>query len=333
MTARGEVVNLSASFYDAGDLVDPPAVTLTIRLNGTVVHGPVQYPGPVTRAGVGLFTYAWAVPLDAALGTYVAEWSAVLIGGDPPSVGYETFPVTADGLTVTTGNLYCSLADARNVGAVGSDTMVEAAIREAMDRADRFTDDLFSPRTLTVTALVQPDGRAFLPYRVTSPEGITTVEDADADVTYSAAAWRAYSSATPGDVDSIGIGASYVGSNILVNGLEPWNRSYRGQGRVRVTGQFGWATTPSGVRWATAHLAAIISASMRPDDDNNPATPTPETAATVDPEGNVIPVVPPFSQEGDQVEYDPSVAQRTTGSRRADALLIPYRNTPVLLGV
>jgi hypothetical protein len=227
---------------------------------------------------------------------------------------------------------YCTLTEARNAGAVGDDEQVAGAIQAAMARVDTFTSQRFSPREMTVVAQVQPDGRAFLPYRVTSPTSIDTVEDVDTATTYAAEVWRAYSSATPGDVDSIGVGVGYVGSNILVNGLEPWNRTMRATGRVRVTGQFGWAVTPPAVRWATAHLAGIITRAVRPDDDGDPLTPTPETAVTADPEGNVLPVVPPFTDD-DLVDYDPVTAGRTTGSRKADAALMPYRNDPVLLGV
>lgn len=245
----------------------------------------------------------------------------------------RSFSLTIVDPTLLSQEPYCTLTEARNAGAVGSDLIVQAACEQASERVDRFTDDRFSPRIATVAADVQPDGRAFLPYRVTSPDGITAVTDAETGVAYAAAAWLVTTSATPGEVDAIGIGASFVGTNILVNGLEPWNRSYRAQGRIRVTGQFGWAITPHDVRAATAHLAAIISASMRPDDDDDPSTPTPETAATTDPEGNVIPVVPPFANAADLVDYDATVATRTTGSRRADAMLVPYRNTPALRGV
>lgn len=232
------------------------------------------------------------------------------------------------------GTPYCTRAQARDAGAIGTDTQVDLAIATAVERVDAFTGDLFSPRTTTVVADLQPDGRAFLPYRITSAAGITAVVDADTDVAYAAAGWRAYSSADLGAVDSVGIGQAYVGSNILVVGLEPWNRTRWGQvGQVKVTGSFGWQDTPATVTWATAQLAAIIAGQMRQDDDANPVTPTPQTSTTTDPEGNVLPVVPPFSDTADQVEWDPATADRTTGSRKVDAALVAFRRVRPLMGV
>jgi len=330
MPARGEVATLEATFYDAGDLVDPPAITLTISHGGTDLD--VQtYPGTITRLATGLFQATWLVPVDAALGSYVAEWSAVLVGGDPPSVGYEAFTVTDTPLVVVAGAAYCTLAEARAAGAIGTDEVVQRSITEAMERVDRFTGDRFSPRTMTVVARVGGDGRAILPYRLTSRDAVTEVRDNLTDTVLATTTWRAYSSAIDGETDAIGVGRRHVGSNMLVLGLEPWASLETGWDKVEVTATFGWAVTPPSVEWATARIAAVISKQwVDQDPDDDPNTPPPTTQGIADPEGNVLPVVPPFNPEDGGTE--PDVAQeRTTGDRQADAALIPYRRNQLLM--
>jgi hypothetical protein len=331
MPARGEVATLEATFYDAGELIDPPSIDLTITRNGVTV-ATYDYPGTITKLATGLFGVTWLVPVDAALGTYVAEWSAVLVGGDPASVGYEAFTVTDTPLVVVTGSAYCTLAEARAAGAVGDDTAVDKAVREAMARVDRFTGDRFSPRVMTVVARVGGDGRAMLPYRLTSRGSVTEVRDTLSDAVLAGSTWRAYSSSVDGEADAIGLGRRHVGSNILILGLEPWAAGDPNWDKVEVTATFGWANTPASVEWATAKIAAAVSRQfVDPDPDDNPATPAPTTQAIADPEGNVLPVVPPFTSE-DGTDVEPDVAQaRTTGVRQADALLIPYRRNTILM--
>jgi hypothetical protein len=213
---------------------------------------------------------------------------------------------------------------------VGNDVDVLAAIDQAMDRIDRFCGDKFSPRTMTVVARVGGDGRALLPYRLTDRASITEVRDAGwPDYVLTATYYRAYSSAIDGEVDAVGIGQPHVGYNILINGLEPWAENRPVYERLEVTGTFGWAVTPSGVEWATATLAASISRTMLPDPDDDPETPPPATAVIADPEGNVLPVVPPF-QDG-QAEEPDAVSERTTGNRQVDSVLLPYRRNTVLM--
>lgn len=227
---------------------------------------------------------------------------------------------------------YCTVGEARAAGAVGDDAHVGAGIAYAMARVDAFTGDYFEPRALTVVARVGGDGRALLPYRLTTTAGVTSVTDHDTGTDLTAESWRAYTSADLGDVDAIGIGPAHRGYNILVNGMEPWSR-YRLPRRVRVTGQFGWDTVPAQVEFATAHLAALWTKANRADDDADPETPLPQDTTSVDPEGNVIPVVPPFTGDEDtDPQVDPS-SRRTTGSRKADAMLIDFRRDRLITAV
>lgn len=224
---------------------------------------------------------------------------------------------------------YCTLDEARAAGAVGDDAAVTLAIARAQSSVEDFTGDLFEPSTRTVVARLGADGRAMLPYRVTDPAGSYTVTDHDgvAATPYAAGTFRMFSSAVEGDVDAVGLGSAWAGSNVLVYGMEPWARPRNWQGRVRVSGQFGWDVCPEGVTAATAMLAAHLSRDITPDPDGNPATPLPQTATQVDPEGNVIPVVPPFGEGEDST----ATARRTTGHRAVDALLVPYQRVPLTL--
>lgn len=261
--------------------------------------------------------------------------TTVRVSGGDPGVEYrvEGTATTSAGNTLVdafavavagpgspvTGERYCTVGEARAAGATGTTQEVEEAIVAATERVDAFTGDYFTPRLLSVVATVGGDGRAMLPYRVTTPEGVTTVEDADTGTALGVGLYRVFTSATPGEVDAVGIGRGWAGTNVLVVGLEPWAERPT-YGRVRVTGLFGWGDTPPAVEFATAHLAADIAKT----------TDARSSTGEVDPEGNVVPVVPPFASP--DPEWDGQWSN-STGSRKADALLVPYRRTRTLTGV
>lgn len=220
---------------------------------------------------------------------------------------------------------YCTIDEAKAQGARGSFADITAAIVAAQERIDRFTGDLFEPATRTVVARLGGDGRAMLPMRLTDADSVDTVEYVDG-AAVEATMFRAYSSADTGDVDAIGVGRDYVGTNILVVGLEPWADHTNRPGRLRVTGTFGWAETPAAVRTAAALLAGHISRLAGPGD----ASPTgSQTTTDVDPEGNVVPVVPPFADD----ETADVAGARTTGVRSVDATLLPFRRFTGMTGV
>ena len=207
---------------------------------------------------------------------------------------------------------YCTLAQARAAGAAGDDAAVQAAVDEASELVDRYTGDVFEPRTLSVLANVSPDGRVSLGLRVRSVASVTDVASSTTWPT-----WQLATSADRGGLDELSLPGAGWSGNVLINGWEPYNRASwaaRRPAQVRVEGSFGWDSAPTAVRLATAHLAAQLSQA---------AASSTQSASTTDPEGNVIPVVPPFDQESDDVPD--SMQLRTTGSRRADALLTPYK--------
>lgn len=330
MAVRGETVELIATFYDQGNLFDPSSITMRVLLNNVVKHGPVTYPGTITRLSTGLFRYDWAIPIDAALGVYVVEWSAVMPGSAEPVVGFDIVEVKTEA-DVSTSGLYCTVPEARAAGAVGTDAQIVESIRIATHRIEKFTGDYFTPRVLTVVARVGGDGRAMLPHRLTSAASVTEVMDDHSQTVLATATWRASSSVIPGAVDSVNIGRDWVGTNILVVGLEPWAVPRTSVERVRVTGTFGYSAIPPIVVWACARLAAALSRDVVQDTDADPLTPPPATGWVADPEGNVLPVVPPFTEPA---TVDDLEAQRTTGDRKVDGALVPYRRTqPLLAGV
>lgn len=202
---------------------------------------------------------------------------------------------------------YCTLGEARAAGAVGADAAVQSAVDAASDLVDRYTGDVFSPRTLTVNASVDAEGGVTLGLRVRSITSITTDDNVTA-----IPGWTFSASSQRGAVDRVQL-PSVGWSNVLINGYEPYNpdRLNRTYGRVLVTGSFGWDTVPTAVELATAHLAALLARPLIGE----------ASAQVSDPEGNVIPAWP--SQDStDAVE--PSLL-RTTGSRKADLLLQPFK--------
>lgn len=226
---------------------------------------------------------------------------------------------------------YCSLEQARSAGARGSDAEVTAAIVAASERVERYTGDLFAPTPLTLERRVDGDGVARIGKRVQS---VTSVAWAGAAAMLTSA-YRVSSSKT-GGVDSVSLYGDLSWADVTVLGAEPWNGGWanlsRNGGRdprVTIVGVFGWDSPPYDVVQATA----IIAAAIRSDDV---LTDSASGGTTADTEGNVLPVVPPFTDQGTtqheverEVEALGRVRHRTTGIGRADSLLAPYVREPV----
>lgn len=89
----------------SGQSVDPTNVTLTLKdsLGATVSGFPVTYnPGAIVKDSIGHYHYDWTVPVGFPLGTYTAQWDAILLGA--PESAFETYEVVAAG-SLTTGPL------------------------------------------------------------------------------------------------------------------------------------------------------------------------------------------------------------------------------------
>ena len=90
MALRGTTQILTTAFYESpgGPLVEPTGVALNIYLDGVLVLGPVTI--EIERISLGLYQYAWMIPLTAVIGDYQVVWSGTLPGDVNPTYGYET---------------------------------------------------------------------------------------------------------------------------------------------------------------------------------------------------------------------------------------------------
>lgn len=226
---------------------------------------------------------------------------------------------------------YCSLEEARSAGATGTDAEVEQAIVEASDRVARYTGDLFEPTPVTDERDVDSDGVVRMRRRIQSVTSVTWLGSPSPIVDTS---YRVSSSKTGGR-DTISLYGDLSWADVTVLGAEPWNGGWANLSRSRdprviVVAVLGWDAPPSDVRRATAILASKI----RGDDLLADAATTGGKAT--DAEGNVLPVVPPFSSASttqhaveDAVTQLGRVRARTTGIGEVDAILATYVREPV----
>jgi hypothetical protein len=250
-----------------------------------------------------LVTHTWVAGQTDVPGIYGVQ---ALVGGDP-------WPVVTWSIGQGGTALYCTLTQARQAGATGSDQEVTDAIKAARRRIDRFTGDTFAPTQLEVTARVAGDGTALLPRRVIAVSRVTpvTAVGEPVRVPLPAASWRAVSSRSIGQVDAVLIGGLGYG-DALIAGAEPWRGGWGnllgnlGTGQVEVVGTFGWDEPPPEVVAAAALLASAIRAGTL--DGVTPAGPD------TDDEGNVVKVT--ASAPGGAAP-----GERTTGLAAADAQL------------
>lgn len=211
--------------------------------------------------------------------------------------------------------MYCTVADAKAEGAVGTDQQIIDAILAAQQRVDRYTSELWETRTdVTVRARFRHDGLALLPRRV---QTVDTVTFAGSTTPITAGAYRVRSSATIGDVDAIEYltDLGFGPWNDLIVGAERWNGGWANlngsrDGQLLVTGTFGHSSTPGAVARATALLAASIT------------TGSGDAPTGTDAEGNPLGLADP--------DLEPAGAG--TGLNEADNLLRPYRRAPVRVG-
>jgi hypothetical protein len=217
--------------------------------------------------------------------------------------------------------MLCSLEEARSAGAIGDDGEVTAAIEAAGARVEGYTGQVFEPRVITLLVDVDEEGIARLRHRVIAVSEVRWDGDT---VVHPPESYLVRTSAQVGDYDTVVVRA--WGSNMLVAGAEPWNGGFEalaaGWGRrLLVTGTFGWSDIPERVRRGTALVAAWLRSQDRTQAPDETAAPE------VDPEGNVLPVVPSRRRDADA----PPTAT-TTGTTDADRELQPFRRNMVRVG-
>ena len=253
-------------------------------------------------------THTWLLGQTDVAGTYGAQ---AILGG----VAYPPSPAP---FTIGRGaaSRYCTVQQARDAGATGTDTEVGAAIDAAREPIDRYTADCFAPTPMTLVAVVQPDGTCLLPRRVRQ---ITRVQPVGSPQPLATTAYTVLSSRMPGQIDAVVIGGYGVSGDPLIAGAEPWNGGWANligrfsTGQLEVTGSFGWDAPPLPVQAAAAKLAAKITTGTLDTGTVGPDT---------DEEGNTIVV----TTSGPPPQPRPA---RSTGDVEADALLFGLRNDAV----
>ena len=142
---------------------------------------------------------------------------------------------------------YCTIQEAKDAGATGTEDEIEAAIEAAEELIDAYTGDRFATTVMTVMGTYS-NGQILLPVRLQSISTVRFVgHDTDVDTT----AYRLRTSATLGDIDAL----EWIGGGSGYNGY-----------RATVTGVFGYATTP----WAVRRAAALIAAHLRKHPTGSP---------------------------------------------------------------
>jgi hypothetical protein len=207
---------------------------------------------------------------------------------------------------------YCTLAQARTAGAVGTDSDVNAAIMDATARVDRYTRTIFDTRALTVETDVGADGYARLPLPALT---VATVAYAGLGAFAPALPTSSYQlsqALRPGDTDSLQLiaGGFGFGSLDTVVGAESYRQGGTSYARRRIviTGTFGRASVPAAVTRAAALIAAAITGGG-----------TDGSAVNLEGDVDLPPRVPSLGGE----------TADTTGLAEADALLRTYRRNLV----
>jgi hypothetical protein len=254
-------------------------------------------------------THTWLLGQTDIAGTYGAQ--AIISG-----VSYPPAPAS---FTIGAGaaTRYCTIQQARDVGATGTDAEVGDAIAAARQLIDRYCSDSFAPTPMTLVATVGGDGTALLPRRVRQVTRVAAVGSPNALAT---TAYTVLSSRMFGQVDAVILGGGGSYGDPIVAGAEPWNGGWANligrfaTGQIEVTGVFGWDAPPMPVTAACALLAARITSGAL-----EVGGPLPDT----DEEGNVIKVTAGSTP--------PVASSRTTGDAGADALLFGHRNARLRL--
>lgn len=268
-------------------------------------------PAPTVAPVVGnpnalVVTHNWVQGQTDLAGIYQVRVITKNAGGVPSTYPGDSPLTFYIGLAPLAG--YCTIQQARDQGATGTDAEVLADIAEARLRIDRYTGDTFAPTRMVVVSRVRNDGTALMPRIVRSVEYVQPV----GGTPLASSAWRALSSRTPGQVDAVVVGGMGYGDPLIV-GAEPWRGGWQNllgnlaTGQVQVGGIFGWDAPPPEVIAACAVLAAQISTGALPGVGG--------TGLDTDDEGNVVTIT--------QTATASPTASRTTGNAEADAQLAP----------
>lgn len=224
--------------------------------------------------------------------------------------------------------MLCTVQQARDAGATGTDPEVAGWITAATVRITRYTSQLFEPTTVAVVADVAPDGLVLLPRRVRTVTSVTLHPDRPS---LPPSAYRVTSSADAvGALDTVQL--AYGGWDDLVAGAESYNGGWENllgcYDQVTVAGEFGFDAPPPEVTQACALLAADMQARATPSDADAAAD---RSNLDADDEGNNVRIT-----DEDDAPSAVVTPSSSTGLAVADALLAPYINAqarPVVWGL
>lgn len=191
--------------------------------------------------------------------------------------------------SIPPGAYYCTVEQAEDAGATGTEAEIDAAIVAAMERVDAYTGQWFNTRTAqTVVATLGGDGLLHMPRRLQSVTSVTPIDG----TAIASSSYRVRLSSSLGDVDAIELTWGWLSAGT----------------RVTVVGTFGYSATPSAVRRATALLAAYLTTNPGGSSSTGVAG-----ARSLSVEGYSV----TFGSSGPELT--------TTGLLEADQLLQPYR--------
>jgi hypothetical protein len=179
----GEVLVRNA----AGDLVDPDADTLNLRIfdpEGQLVATVLA--DDITRVGLGHYSYAWATDEDFAPGEWQWLWDAELEGANLPDAPQLVVVLPAGSLNPTT------LLTVDQLRQHVTTTLGDEALQRVLDAAN--ADLLAAAGPLGVTTLEMHGGRSsvlLLPRRFTAVSGVVErYEDFTTTVTLATNDWH-----------------------------------------------------------------------------------------------------------------------------------------------
>lgn len=197
------------------------------------------------------YTATITIPADTAAGDYEIVWA-----NDTTEV---TEPLTITYLGAATGNLYATSAELKATLELTGATFADPDIALALEAASRGIDRLCGRRFYP-----DPDANQTRYYTPEHP-GLLRIDDL---ITLTSLATDPASDGTFADTWTLDTDFVLAPLNAQADG-EPWTEihvrrtgSYRwacGAGRsVRVTGRFGWAAVPVGVKQATVIVASKL---------------------------------------------------------------------------
>jgi hypothetical protein len=143
---------------------------------------------------------------------------------------------------------YCTQADVARYININQVPDIDSVIAAAQDKVEKYTDDIFETRALTVYTETNRANTAPLPYRTQS---VAEVVILPRETVLNPTSWVFEG----GDFPRVRVYAT-TPFNLLTAGQEPWVITKLPKMRLKVSGVFGYEQTPFQIVEGTALLAA-----------------------------------------------------------------------------